>query len=308
MECINCGIVGHSFRECSAPVSSFGILALREAPAPAAAAPAAAPAAEGKEVHNVQVLMIRRRDSLGYVEFLRGRYSLATTDFIQRLINQMTADEHRRLLTQSFDDLWNILWNYQNTRQYRNEYEHAKQLFERLKSSGRLAEYIRDCTTSWTEPEWGFPKGRRSHHESEFRTAVREFREETGWSHPFPACSVDVAPETELYTGSNGIMYRQVYYIGMCQIERSDVSINPSNHVQIREVSAVAWCTLDDAIAKIRPTSPEKRLIVESIRTRWSTICSVHARADISLRHTEDVRTRSSHRGGGPGEASGTTL
>jgi 8-oxo-dGTP pyrophosphatase MutT (NUDIX family) len=220
----------------------------------------------------------------------------------------MTADEHRRLLTQSFDDLWNILWNYQNTRQYRNEYEHAKQLFERLKSSGRLAEYIRDCTTSWSEPEWGFPKGRRSHHESEFRTAVREFHEETGWSHPLPVCSADVLPETELYTGSNGIMYRQVYYIGLCKFTESDVSINPSNRVQVREVSAVAWCSLDNAIAKIRPTSPEKRLIVESVRTRWSAICSVHARADISLRNTEDVRTRSSHRGGGPGEASGTTL
>ena len=127
----------------------------------------------------------------------------------------------------------------------------------------------------------------------------REFREETGWTHPLPECSVDVLPETELYTGSNGIMYRQVYYIGLCKMEMSDVSIDPTNHVQVREVSAVAWCSLDDAIAKIRSTSPEKRLIIESIRTRWSAISSVHARADISLRHTEDVRTRSSHRSGG---------
>jgi 8-oxo-dGTP pyrophosphatase MutT (NUDIX family) len=276
---------------------------LRKAPVPAATLTVSdsTTSPEDKDVHIVQVLLIRRRDSLGYVEFLRGRYSLTTTDFIQRLIDQMTADEHRRLLTQSFDDLWNILWNYQNTRQYRNEYEHAKQLFERLKSSGRLAEYIRDCTTSWSEPEWGFPKGRRSHHETEFRTAVREFREETGWSHPLPMCSADVLPETELYTGSNGIMYRQVYYIGLCKFAESDVSINPSNRVQVREVSAIAWCSLDDAIAKIRPTSPEKRLIVESIRSRWSTICSVHARSDISLRHTEDVRSQSTHRSGGTG-------
>jgi 8-oxo-dGTP pyrophosphatase MutT (NUDIX family) len=291
MECINCGIVGHSFRECSAPVSSFGIIAVRMS------------AAVGGEP---QVLMIRRRDSLGYVEFLRGRYTLTTTEFIQRLIDQMTTDEHRRLLSQSFDTLWNNLWNNQRTRQYRSEYEHAKQLFDCLMSTGdregrRLTDYIAACPTHWRDPEWGFPKGRRSHRESEFMTAVREFREETGWRHAFPSCSRDIAPLTETYTGSNGITYRQVYYIGMCTTELSDVAMNPSNYVQIREVSAVEWCSFEEAIAKIRSTSPEKRLLVESLRAQWNELCEVHSRADISLRETEDVSVRESRRTGGTG-------
>jgi 8-oxo-dGTP pyrophosphatase MutT (NUDIX family) len=249
--------------------------------------------------------MIRRRDSLGYVEFLRGRYTVTTIEFIQRLIDQMTTDEHRRLLTQSFDDLWNNLWNYQNTRQYRSEYEHAKQLFERLKSTGdatgrTLDHYITACPTHWRDPEWGFPKGRRSHTESEFMTAVREFREETGWRHPFPACCTDTTPLTETYVGSNGIAYRQVYYIGMCGAE-SDVGLDPSNYVQNREVSAVEWCSFDEAIAKIRSTNPEKRLVVESLRAQWDTLCELHRRTDISLRETEDVRRRNSRRNGGAG-------
>lgn len=270
MECINCGLIGHSFRECSAPVSSFGIIAIRTL------------------VDIPQVLMIRRRDSLGYVEFLRGRYSLSTTEFIQRLIDQMTADEHRRLLTQPFDDLWNNLWNHQNTRQYRNEHDHAKVLFERLKSTGdatgrTLEVYITACPTHWREPEWGFPKGRRSHHETEFVCAMREFREETGWRHSLPACSTTVAPLTEIYTGSNGISYRQVYYIGLCARD-SDVAMDPTNHVQLREVSAVQWCTLDEAIAKIRSTNPEKRALVEALRSQWVSIHEVHSRAELSLR------------------------
>jgi len=270
MECINCGVVGHSFRECSAPVSSFGIIAIRT----------------HKEIP--QVLMIRRRDSLGYVEFLRGRYSLATTEFIQRLIDQMTADEHRRLLTQPFDDLWNNLWNHQNTRQYRNEHDHAKTLFERLKTIGdatgrKLQDYITACPTHWREPEWGFPKGRRSHHETEFVCALREFQEETGWRHSLPVCSATVAPLTELYIGSNGISYRQVYYIGMCP-EDSDVAMDPTNHVQLREVSAVQWCSLEEAIAKIRSTSPEKRALVEALRAQWVAIYAIHGGADLTLR------------------------
>jgi len=247
--------------------------------------------------------MIRRRDSLGYVEFLRGRYTLSTTEFIQRLIDQMTADEHRRLVTQSFDDLWNRLWNHQHTRQYRNEYEHAKELFERLKTTGdatgrTLAVYIAACPTHWMEPEWGFPKGRRSHHESEFVCALREFREETGWRHPLPACSTEVPPLTELYTGSNGIAYRQVYYVGFCSGE-CNVGMDPANTVQLREVSAVQWCSLDEAVAKIRSTSPEKRALVEAVRAQWVRLLEVHRRADISLRGTEDVRRHGSPRSRG---------
>ena len=290
MECINCGVVGHSFRDCGAPVSSFGIIGIRDH-------------ATSASVTEPQVLLIRRRDSLGYVEFLRGRYSLSTTEFIQRLIDQMTTDEHHRLLTQSFDDLWNRLWNHQNTRQYRNEYEHAKNLFERLKSTGDVtgrttAAYIAACPTHWREPEWGFPKGRRSHHETEFMTALREFREETGWRHSLPACSKTVDPLVELYTGSNGIAYRQVYYIGFCAGD-SAVGMDPSNHVQLREVSAVEWCSLDDAIAKFRSTSPEKRALVESIRSQWETLMGVHRCAEVSLRETEDVRRAGRHGGAG---------
>jgi len=290
MECINCGVVGHSFRDCSEPVSSFGILAVRIH-------------AEGP-----QVLMIRRRDSLGYVEFLRGRYSLSTTEFIQRLIDQMTVDEHRRLMITPFDDLWNILWNYQHTRQYRNEYEHAKYLFERLKTTGdvkgrTLEQYITACPTHWLEPEWGFPKGRRSAHETEFMTAVREFREETGWRRALPICSTDVAPLVELYTGSNGIAYRQTYYIGMCDITDSDASMDSSNHVQAREVSRVEWCSFEEAVAKIRGTSPEKRALITALQTQWTLLCEVHARETISLRETEDERCRRAHRHRGAGSS-----
>ena len=37
--------------------------------------------------------MIRRRDSLGYVEFLRGRYALSDIDFIINIFEEMTVQE-----------------------------------------------------------------------------------------------------------------------------------------------------------------------------------------------------------------------
>jgi 8-oxo-dGTP pyrophosphatase MutT (NUDIX family) len=43
-----------------------------------------------------------------------------------------------------------------------------------------LEEMVRRSPTNWTEPEWGFPKGRANANESEIETAIREFIEETG--------------------------------------------------------------------------------------------------------------------------------
>ena len=45
-----------------------------------------------------------------------------------------------------------------------------------------MKELIQKSTTKWTEPEWGFPKGRREYHETDVDCSKREFQEETGIS------------------------------------------------------------------------------------------------------------------------------
>lgn len=250
MECVNCGKKGHSFRECKEPTSSFGIVATRRV--------------DDGGTQVLQYLLIRRRDSLGYVDFLRGKYNLTNRVYIETLLNQMTVDERRRLLTTPFDTLWTNLWNGQNTRQYRSEYETAKRTFETLRSTGDisgrlLSKYISECTTTWQEPEWGFPKGRRSPHESELACAIREFCEETGLSSDTLTIIPNRAPELEEYTGSNGIRYKHVYYFGICN---ANVSLNSLNRVQTREVGDIGWFSFEDAYLKIRATNPEKRAMV----------------------------------------------
>ena len=54
--------------------------------------------------------MICRKDTLGFVDFMRGKYHIQDVNYIKNIIKEMTLDERERILTNSFDELWNGLW------------------------------------------------------------------------------------------------------------------------------------------------------------------------------------------------------
>jgi len=43
-------------------------------------------------------LLICRKDSLGYIDFLRGKYPLYNENYIQTLVDEMTVNEKKSLL------------------------------------------------------------------------------------------------------------------------------------------------------------------------------------------------------------------
>jgi 8-oxo-dGTP pyrophosphatase MutT (NUDIX family) len=251
--CSNCGKHGHFFRECHEPITSLGIIAFRRPTGPP----------------QVQWLLIRRRDSLGFIELMRGKYELRDDAGIQSLVDQTTLSERVRLLTQGFSDLWRELWNGAASRRYLAEYEQAKAKFEVLRGAGSgagrrsLAEHCEVSTTRWMEPDWGFPKGRRGSTESEITCALRETTEETG----VPAAALRVlstggcAPLLEEFTGSNGVSYRHKYWLAEASATL-EVRLDPSNADQRREVGDVRWCSTEEALTLIRPYNAEKRAVL----------------------------------------------
>ena len=71
---------------------------------------------------NIKILMIQRKHSLGYIEFIRGRYNEKKLNndnaycnnfypSINYLIEQMNEDEITNINTKNFDELWINLWN-----------------------------------------------------------------------------------------------------------------------------------------------------------------------------------------------------
>ena len=119
--------------------------------------------------------MIRRIDSLGFVDFMRGKYPLYNKLYLLNIIIEMTIVEKKRLLEKDFDTLWQDLWGENIGIQYRGEEKISREKLDSLKlgitsggSEYTLKSLIEESTTSWIEPEWGYPKGRRNYQEKEY--------------------------------------------------------------------------------------------------------------------------------------------
>ena len=196
------------------------------------------------------------------MEMMRGKYELRDDAGIQTLIDQMTVAERESILTRPFPELWHDLWNGPASRRYHAEYEQARAKFEVLRRRN-LATYCAASTTAWAEPEWGFPKGRRSSSETELACALRETWEEAGVRPADLRVLEDLRPTPllEEFRGSNGICYRHRYWIAETN-PAIEVRLDPANAEQRREVGDVRWCTMDEAMALIRPYNVEKRAVL----------------------------------------------
>jgi len=202
--CNNCGKMGHSYNQCCKPITSLGMVAFNKS-----------------DKDCLKYLLICRKDSLGYVEFMRGKYPLYNQEYIQNIINEMTIQEKANLLTKNFNVLWKELWGDYYGVQYKSEEKSASEKFYQVKEGihlfdenfFNLEQLIQNSNTSWTEPEWGFPKGRRNYNENDLTSALREFGEETGVSKHKIHVIKNFIPFEEIFTGSNFKSYKHKYFI-----------------------------------------------------------------------------------------------
>lgn len=223
---------------------------------------------------NIKFLMIRRKHTLGYLEFIRGRYTVDNVDGIIFLFRQMTPTEIKKIGSSTFDELWNELWIHNKDKvNYQDEYIKSKQKFERLKADNDTSQnstiylglqfYVNNVQPAWNYPEWGFPKGRRNRYENDLDCALREFKEESGYDGKDYVLLDNIEPLEEVFIGTNGINYKHVYYIGSA-ISDKNPKIDVNNKNQSNEIGDIGWFTYQEAINLIRPYHTErKKLLTE---------------------------------------------
>ena len=122
-----------------------------------------------------------------------------------------------------------------------------------------MKELIQKSTTKWTEPEWGFPKGRREYHETDVDCSKREFQEETGISSRKINMILNVIPYEETFMGSNYKSYKHKYYLAYMK------DIDHTTNFQKTEVSNMKWLTYDQVLKHIRPYNNELINIVKKV-------------------------------------------
>lgn len=282
--CTNCGLQGHHYRNCTAPVTSYGVIAFRISdPTWNQAADLAKTDANfnGIPLDKVEILLIQRRDSIGYVEILRAKYKLSDVDYIKKQIEGITQVEREKLLSQPFEKLWIGLWglNSYETKQYKQEYEQAKVKIESLQAGYTHEEkhisfksLFDQIPIQWETPEWGFPKGRRNTGESDYSCAIREFTEETNLTDSQLQIIETLEPLREEFYGNNGIHYCHIYYLAWVA-SSIPLEMVPTNELMTREVGGIGWFPLEKAFEQIRSTNLEKRKILTRVSGVLRTIC-----------------------------------
>lgn len=253
--CNNCSKKGHLFHQCKIPITSIGIIVFR------------------KNNNKFEILLIRRKDSLGFVDFLRGKYNLDNINYIINLFNNMTLNEREFIKNTDFNELWKYLWGDGSTNQYKNEEKLSKYKFYNLKNGYKnnntiinLDFIINNCNKNYLEPEWGFPKGRRNFQESDLKCGLREFEEETGYNENNLNVISNILPFEEIFTGSNYKSYKHKYFLAYINHTNE-----PEKHFQINEVSKIKWVPLDEAVNYIRSYNIEKIKIILELNKLLNT-------------------------------------
>jgi len=213
--------------------------------------------------------MIRRKDSFGYIDFIRGKYSTNNLAQLNTIIDEMSIDEKQRILTLPFETLWCEMWGESNI-QYKNEEYSSKKKFDSIREGllindklVTLKDIVEISKTKWFETEWEFPKGRRNQKEKDLDCALREFEEETGISKTDIKIIENVLPFEEMFIGSNHKSYKHKYFLAFME-KTSDTDFN-LNNFQKTEVSKLEWKTIDNCLESIRPYNLEKKELIQNI-------------------------------------------
>ena len=247
--CNNCAKQGHLFHQCKLPIISYGIILFRSSK------------------KGLQYLMIRRKDSFGFIDFIRGKYACHNIEQIQKCVDEMSLFEKNKLINEPFEQLWNVLWGENNDIQYRGEESASSKKFEIISNGvdidGKkitLKDIINNSHTQWLETEWEFPKGRRNSQEKDLECAIREFEEETGYLSKDITIIDNLLPFEEIFIGSNHKSYKHKYYLAYM-----NETIDSLHNFQKTEVSKLEWKTLDECLHSMRPYNLEKKQLIINI-------------------------------------------
>ena len=226
------------------------------------------------ENNKPSILMINRKDSLCYIDFLRGKYTLTNINYIRILIDKFSNSEKEKIITLDFDSLWKQMWKIDNIEENKfiRDYTNGKTKFTAISDGVKfknkivtLKNLVTSSRTNYDSTEWEFPKGRKEKYESNKDCAIREFAEETTLLRDEYNLFFNIRPLVENYIGENKIKYLHIYYIGEITDSDRRIYLDTDNKHQCLEISDIKWLTYSESLSKIRDYHTTRRNVINTI-------------------------------------------
>lgn len=259
MICNNCFKEGHFYKDCDEPLMSFGLCCYK------------------KIKDEYKFLMVSRRNTFTYIEFLRGLYDILDIEYIQNMFNKMNTEEKKNILTKNFKVLWENIWlTNVNNRKNKTEFYKGIIKFNILKNGFykdnvlyNLNYYVNNSVTDYKDPEWYFPKGKKDKNETEIEASLREFIEETNTDEKNIYIDKNVKLE-ETHIGSNNKKYKTILYLSQYKnddynniVENFNNGIK--NSFQKIEIGNIQWISLDELKKYFRKYEKSKIELINQI-------------------------------------------
>jgi ADP-ribose pyrophosphatase YjhB (NUDIX family) len=248
IRCGNCREMGHVYRKCTKPITSFGIIAFKY----------------DESSKEYKILLVQRKDTMGFVELIRGKYHALDEEAKHRqiliLMSEITHAEREAIKRLTFSELWDKLWLNHESNCYKNEYIGSSNKYKSID----VQWYINNTVSKYNDTEWGIPKGRLNFNETPEHCAVREFCEETGYNQNDIRILTENAPLEEEFTGTNNKQYKHIYYLAISKSDIREPRIDASNISQAGEIKNVGWFSKSEALQSIREYDVEKKKIIEA--------------------------------------------
>lgn len=204
-----------------------------------------------------KILMIKKKYTYSFFDFVYGKYKKKDSRSIMVLLNNMTYIEKSLISKLNFGRMWEYIWGFnpeydvfsqsnKNFKKGLNIFFQKKAQFDSYfahNSGKRINGLIKNSVNA--EAVWEIPKGRKKINETEIDAAMREFNEETSVSSSKYKIFWHVAPIIDTYYTSD-VLYTTKYFLAGCLTNNLNPRVFFKNKEQCDEIQNIKWISSNE--------------------------------------------------------------
>jgi ADP-ribose pyrophosphatase YjhB (NUDIX family) len=218
-----------------------------------------------KYLSSIKFLMVRRKFTLGFIEFMKAKWDARNIDQLIKIFNGMRKKELDFIMQNIESDGWKNIFDHFWIKDGKINFEKKKEDFGRkfieLRniSEWNIEYYCINIAQGNGTPDWGFCKGRREDSETNYETAIRETKEESGND---VLLLENLQELREDIIKDDGGRLRNIYYLGLLN-DDAKAEYRPDLYIAHQsEIGKIGFFNYMDAISLISNEHVEKKNVL----------------------------------------------